>query len=437
MVSYNPAICSTVYCSMTSFFMSIIFTILAYFTDEELLKQKTTKELNQAMKSSDYDVRVYYSARGILRLVLEKIYLSNPSNKQTLTIGCNSIHAKPMQKAIKSFEKDHPGCEIRYIFINMNSKYSFDHIPNDLANCDILILYHLWGFVYDYDKIIQVANDANILVFEDLVQGGGMVPHSKDPYLGHKGSDVIVWSGAADKTISTIGNGFFIDKSEFLTETFIDQHSNGRQSSSERLEKLLWSLLVLIVLRNPLHLFGIFITMIHKLGYNVLDTTNWLLSNRGKSFDHAVTIAKPSLAALYSVRFTLWMDDYTRIERQDKEKLKLFLQNLSHDVWESFFPHHANRSSDKTDYFMKGISEFFYCFDPYGKLQSFMDKQGFICVQQQSWMAFQNDRPESSEQILLDGMLLLPNFHNMRNNEIARLAGLLNEYYRVSKEKTD
>ena len=86
---------------------------------------------------------------------------------------------------------------------------------------------------------------------------------------------------------------------------------------------------------------------------------------------------------------------------------------------------------------MQGISEFFYCFDPYGNLQSFMDKHGFICVQQQSWMAFENDRPESSEQILLDGMLLLPNFHNMRNNEIGRLAGLLNEYYRLFKEKTD
>ena len=43
-----------------------------------------------------------------------------------------------------------------------------------------------------------------------------MVLHTKDPYLGHKGSDIIVWSGAADKTISTIANGFFIDKSEFL-----------------------------------------------------------------------------------------------------------------------------------------------------------------------------------------------------------------------------
>ena len=143
---------------------------------------------------------------------------------------------------------------------------------------------------------------------------------------------------------------------------------------------MLWSLLGLIVLRNPLHLFRIFTTVVHCLGYSVLDTTNWLLSNRGKSFDHAVTLMEPSLAALYSVRFTIWMDDYTRIERQDKEKLKLFRQNLSVDVWEALFPHHANRSLDKTDYFMKGISEFFYCFDPFGNLQSFMDQQGFICV---------------------------------------------------------
>ena len=197
---------------------------------------------------------------------------------------------------------------------------------------------------------------------------------------------------------------------------------------------MLWSLLGVIVLRNPLNLFGVFTFFVHKLGYSVLETTNWLLSNRGKSFDHAVTLQQPSLAALYSVRFTIWMDDYTRIEREDKEKLMLFRQSLSNDAWETFFPHHAHRNSDKTDYFKKGISEFFYCFDPYGNLQSFMDEHGYICVIQQSWMAFENDRPKSNEQILLDGMLLLPNFHNIRNNDIVKLAELLNEYYISSKE---
>ena len=434
MASYNPAICSTVYCSITSVFMSLVFTILAYFTDEKSLVKNTTKELNEAMKSKNHDIRVYYSARGILRLVLEKIYLTNPTSKHTLTIGCNSIHAKPMQKAIKSFEKDHPNCEVKYVFIIMSSDYSFNEISSDLSNCDILILYHLWGFAYNFNQIIQVAKDANILVFEDLVQGGGMVPHSENPFLGHEKSDIIVWSGALDKTISTIGNGFFIDKYEFLTEKFIEQHSDGTQTSSQRLKKLLWSLLGVIVLRNPLNLFGVFTFFVHKLGYSVLETTNWLLSNRGKSFDHAVTLQQPSLAALYSVRFTIWMDDYTRIEREDKEKLMLFRQSLSNDAWETFFPHHAHRDFDKTDYFKKGISEFFYCFDPYGNLQSFMDKHGYICVIQQSWMAFENDRPRSNEQILLDGMLLLPNFHNIRSNDIVKLAGLLNEYYMSSKE---
>ena len=434
MVSHHPSICSTVYCSLTSVFMAFVFTVLAYFTNEASLKQKTTKELKEAMGSKNHDIDVYYSARGVLRLVLEKIFLNNPSNKRILTIGCNSIHAKPMQKAIKSFEKDHPGCEIKYVFIKMDSEYSFGDIPEDISKCDILILYHLWGFAYDFEKLIQVAKDSNILVFEDLVQAGGMVPFSDTPFLGHEGSDILVWSGALDKTISTIGNGFFIDKNKFLTQEFINDHSDGSRTSFQRFHKLLWGFVGVIVLRNAFHLWNMFIIIYHTLGFSVLEAVNWLLSNRGKSFDHGVTLAQPSLAALYSVRFTIWMDDYALIERTEKEKLKFFRQNLPDDVWSTLFPHIANRNSDKTDYFTKGISEFFYCFDTFGSLQPFLEEKGFICVKQQSWMAYENDRPQSKEQMLLDGMLLLPNFHFMSNNDILELAKLLKKYYRSFKE---
>ena len=168
-----------------------------------------------------------------------------------------------------------------------------------------------------------------------------------------------------------------------------------------------------------------------------MESVNWLLLNREKSFDHGVTLAQPSLAALYSVRFTIWMDDYALLERTEKEKLKLFRQNLPDDVWSTLFPHIANRNCDKTDYFMKGISEFFYCFDPFGNLQSFLDEKGLICVNQQSWMAYENDRPESKEQTLLDGMMLLPNFHCMSNDDIQELAKHLEKYYLSSREKAN
>merc|ERR1712150_96339 len=118
----------------------------------------------------------------------------------------------------------------------------------------------------------------------------------------------------------------------------------------------------------------------------------------------------------------------------EKEKLKFFRQNLPDDVWSTLFPHIAYRNSDKTDYFTKGISEFFYCFDSFGSLQPFLEEKGFICVKQQSWMAYENDRPQSKEQMLLDGMLLLPNFHFMSNNDILELAKLLKKYYRSFKE---
>ena len=437
MVSYHPSICGTVHCSLTSVFMAFVFTLLAYFSNEDSLKQKTTQELKEAMGSKNHDISVYYSARGVLRLVLEKIFLKNPSNKQTLTIGCNSIQAKPMQKAIKSFEKDHPGCEIEYVFIKMDSEYSFGDIPEGISKCDILILYHLWGFAYDFEKVIQVAKDSNVLVFEDLVQAGGMVPLSNTPFLGHEESDIVVWSGALDKTISTIGNGFFIDKNKFLTQEFINKYSDGTRTSFQRFHKLLWGFFGVIVTINLLHLWKIFTLVCHHLGFSVLESVNWLLLNRGKSFDHGVTLAQPSLAALYSVRFTIWMDDYALLERTEKEKLKVFRQNLPDDVWSTLFPHIANRNCDKTDYFMKGISEFFYCFDPFGNLQSFLDEKGLICVNQQSWMAYENDRPESKEQTLLDGMMLLPNFHCMSNDDIQELAKHLEKYYLSSREKAN
>lgn len=428
MISYHPALCSNVFCSMISLFMAFVFTILANFSDETSLKRTTRHRLRESMKSSQHDIRVYYSARGVLRLVLEQIYLNKKVNQETITIACNSIHAKPMQKAIKSFLSDHPNCEIKYVYIKMNSDYSFDDIPDDLTNCDLLILYHLWGLAYDFDNIIQIAKTSNIFVFEDLVQGGGMVPFSKDPFLGHGGSDIIVWSGALDKTISTLGNGFFIDKNEFLTDEFISQHSNGTRTSCHRFHKLLWGVLGYIILNNPCQIWKLFTILLQLFGYSVMDAVNWSLVNRSKSFDHGVTLAQPSLAALYSIRFTIWFDDYTQMERSEKNKLMVFRQCLSDDAWTTLFPHLAGRKSDKTDYFDKGISECFYCFDAFKNLKPFLDKHGFICVPQQSWMAFADDKPESSEQKLLDGMLLLPNFHNLNNQNIRTLAELLTKY---------
>ena len=93
---------------------------------------------------------------------------------------------------------------------------------------------------------------------------------------------------------------------------------------------------------------------------------------------------------------------------------------LSDAAWMTLFPHLAERKSDRTDYFVQGISECFYCFDAFGNLKPFLDKHGFICVPQQSWMAYADDNPKSAEQLLLDGMLLLPNFHNLDDKEIRR-----------------
>ena len=397
MISYKPSICSTVFCSMISLFMAFVFTILAHFTDEVSLKRKTKNQLKKAMKSHHHDIRIYYSARGILRLVLEKLYLNKTPSKEEITIACNSIHAKPMQKAINSFSADHPNCKVKYVYIKMNSDYSFDDIPDELSRCDVIILYHLWGFAYDFEKIINIAKESNIFVFEDLVQGGGMVPFSKDPFLGHEGSDIIVWSGALDKTISCLGNGFFIDKNGFLTDEFIKEHSNGIRTSSQRFHKLLWGMLGFIILRNPFQIWKMFTILLQVFGGSVMNAVNWCLVNRSKSFDHGVTLAQPSLAALYSIRFTIWFDDYTQMERSEKQKLISFRQSLSNSAWTTLFPHLAERKSDRTDYFVQGISECFYCFDAFGNLKAFLDKHGFICVPQQSWMAYADDNPQSTE----------------------------------------
>ena len=218
------------------------------------------------------------------------------------------------------------------------------------------------------------------------------------------------------------------------TQEFINEYSNGTRTSSQRFHKLLWGVLGFIILRNPFYIWSMFTFLLQLLGYSVMDAVNWSLVNRSKSFDHGVTLAQPSLAALYSVRFTLWFDDYTRMERSEKHKLMLFRQYLSDNAWATLFPHLAERKSDKTDYFMKGISECFYCFDAFGSLKHFLDKHGFICVNQQSWMAFADDQPASSEQKLLDGMLLLPNFHNLHERDIRKLAKLLTNYCLSSNE---
>ena len=65
----------------------------------------------------------------------------------------------------------------------------------------------------------------------------------------------------------------------------------------------------------------------------------------------------------------------------------------------------------------------------FGSLKKFLDKHGFICVNQQSWMAFADDQPASSEQKLLDGMLLLPNFHNLQLHDKIVLTEKRSEFW--------
>ncbi len=275
-------------------------------------------------------------------------------------------------------------------------------------NTKAILVTHLFGGIMDMDEIIAIAKNNNLTLIEDCAQA-----YVGDVYKGNSQSDVVMFSFGLIKANTSVTGAFLRINNDTVYHDVIELSLDYPVQSRIIFLKKLWKVMFMKLLTTKI---------IYTLFYNIC-------VKKGKDIDQILsgfTRGFPGQNVLQKIRYRPCVPNLNLLARRLKnfksdaiDKRKKFATDILKDVLADVQIGNLNK---RHSYWVLPIQ----INDP-DKLINHLRSNGFDATQKASSLIKLASGMIDKNDLLLDNLVYLPMYVNMKNSDRVKLAGLLKD----------
>jgi perosamine synthetase len=294
------------------------------------------------------------------------------------------------------------------------NRYTLNVTPQQGAtaitpNTKAILVTHLFGGIMDTDEIAAIAKNNNLVLIEDCAQA-----YVGDTYRGNNLADVVMFSFGLIKTNTSVSGALLQINDDRLYHSIVKLSSNFPVQPRSVFFKKLWKVVLMKLLTTK---------AVYTLFYN-------RCVKNGKDFDQVLsgfTRGFPGQNILQKIRFRPCVPNLNLLAKRAKnfkyaaiDKRKKLAADILNNVPATMQIGALNK---RHSYWVLPIQTS----DP-NKLINHLRANGFDATQKASSLVKLSAGQVAENDLLLDDLVYLPMYVNMKNKDRVKLANLLNKF---------
>lgn len=300
--------------------------------------------------------------------------------------------------------------QLRAVPLPVN-KHTLNITPQQVAaaitpNTRALLVTHLFGGIMDVDEIAVIAKKNNLVLMEDCAQA-----YVGDAYKGNGLTDVVMFSFGLIKTNTSVTGALLQINDDAVYHDVVELSRHFPVQSKIIFFKKLWKVVLMKLLTTK---------VVYTLFYNIC-------IKNGKDFDQVLsgfTRGFPGQDILQKIRYRPCVPNLNLLARRSKNFKSAAIdkrKNLAADILkEAPADMQIGALNKRHSYWVLPIQTT----DP-DKLINHLRSNGFDATQKASSLIKLPSGRIDNNDLLLDNLVYLPMYLNMKSSDRVKLAGLL------------